>query len=575
MRVWRGACTPGMWARNRVAILLFGAVNAVLFSALLPLWEGFDEAYHYAYVESLWQTGLVPVLGVTRIPQDVAESLRVAPLSHVVVHVTPEATSFDQWFALPVPERERRRRDLERLRPEVASGVRANYEAHQPPLAYLLLAPVDWALSGFSITVRVLVLRLLGAVAAVLLLFFGANGLCRVLQVPERFATTALYLIFCSEMLYATTAHVANDWLAIGISACFLAALAEFAQVAGPPKANPLANARGSDACTDPLANARGSDRAGTNRSPERKRVGLLVGRLCLWLAAGLLTKAYFLVFAVLTVLVAAVLVWRRRLPLRSLLPGALILLVLAGPWYARNLALYGNLSGTQEAYDGIGLRQSMAAATHIDWWSTSGFLARGSLWTGNNSFGTFSRMTLDVILGLLALGMLAWCGRRGAIAFAEWVMGAAIVLFSVGVAYASCASFADKGAEVAGASPWYTQVLLVPVIALACLGWSRWQRVGRAIAAVSVVLWTWVLVATWMFKLFPLYSGANAAPMRAREIVAWYAHDAAEHSRDLSLTALAPAGWLYAGMAVSVLLALLLAALTIRERAIGWRILP
>ena len=163
----------------------------------------------------------LPVLAVTRIPQDVAESLRLAPLSHVVVHVTPEATSFDRWFAMQLPERERRRADLEGLRADTASGVRANYEAHQPPLAYLLLAPVDWALSGFPITARVLVLRVLGAVAAVLLLFFGASELCRVLQVPERFATAALFLIFCSEMVYATTAHVANDWLAVGISAAF------------------------------------------------------------------------------------------------------------------------------------------------------------------------------------------------------------------------------------------------------------------------------------------------------------------------------------------------------------------
>ena len=554
-----------MWAPSRVAILLFGVVNAALFSALLPLWEGFDEAYHYGYVESLWQTGRLPVLAVTRIPQDVAESLRVAPLSHVVVQVTPEGTSFDQWFALQSPERQRRREDLERLRPEPLSGVRANYEAHQPPLAYLLLAPVDWALSGFPITVRVLALRLLGAVAAVLLMFFGASALCRTLQTPERFATTALFLIFCSEMVYATTAHVANDWLAIGISAGFLAALAEFADGAG----------------------RRGSDRAETNRSPERKRVGLLdsfavreggvclfrlqpATRVALWLAAGLLTKAYFLVFALLTVCVAAVLVWRQRLPVRMLLPGALLLLVLAAPWYARNLALYGNISGTQEAYDGIGLRQSMAAASHIDWWSTSGFLARGSLWTGNNSFGTFSRMTLNVMLGLLALGVVAWCVRRRAIGVAEWVMGAAIMLFSAGVAYASCAGFADKGAEVAGASPWYTQVLLAPVMALVCMGWSRWKRVGAAIAAVSVALWAWVLVATWILKLFPLYSGASPAPMRAREIVAWYAHGAAEHARDLSVTALAPAGWLYAGMAVSVLLTLVLAALAIRELAKG-----
>ena len=51
--------------------MLFGLVNACLYSALLPLWEGFDEAFHYGYVETLWQTHRLPVLGRTLLPADV------------------------------------------------------------------------------------------------------------------------------------------------------------------------------------------------------------------------------------------------------------------------------------------------------------------------------------------------------------------------------------------------------------------------------------------------------------------------------------------------------------------------
>jgi hypothetical protein len=42
---------------------------------------------------------------------------------------------------------------------------------------------------------------------------------------------------------------------------------------------------------------------------------------------------------------------------------------------------------------------------------------------------------------------------------------------------------------------------------------------------------------------------------MRARDVWRWWAHGAAAHAHDLSLTALAPAPWLYAGMVVSVAL--------------------
>jgi len=141
----------------------------------------------------------------------------------------------------------------------------------------------------------------------------------------------------------------------------------------------------------------------------------------------------------------------------------------------------------------------------------------------------------------------------------------AAIVLFSVAVAYGSCASFADRNGGVAGASPWYTQVLLAPVMALAYLGMSRWKGFGRVLAACTAAIWTWVLMATWTVKLFPMYSGGGAAPMRMHDVWSWYVHGAAAHSRDLSLLALGSAPLLYAGLFVSVTLSVLLSAAIVR----------
>ncbi|MGA3242380.1 MAG: hypothetical protein ABSG03_39545, partial [Bryobacteraceae bacterium] len=121
------------------------------------------------------------------------------------------------------------------------------------------------------------------------------------------------------------------------------------------------------------------------------------------------------------------------------------------------------------------------------------------------------------------------------------------------------------------GASPWYTQVLLAPAIALAYLGMSRWNMsswkgFGAVLASLTVAIWTWVLVATWTVKLFPLYSGAGAAPMRMRDVWTWYAHGAAAHMRDLSLLALAPASLLYAGLLVALTLSIFLSAAVIRD---------
>ncbi len=118
----------------------------------------------------------------------------------------------------------------------------------------------------------------------------------------------------------------------------------------------------------------------------------------------------------------------------------------------------------------------------------------------------------------------------------------------------------------MAGASPWYTQVLLAPTLALAYLGMSRWRRAGRAVAAATIAIWTWILIATWTIKLFPMYAGAGAVPMRVHELWNWYRNEAWSHAHDLSLTALAPAPLLYAGMMLSIILGILISAAVIRD---------
>jgi|HubBroStandDraft_6_1064221.scaffolds.fasta_scaffold104739_2 hypothetical protein len=514
----------------RKIILLFGIVNACLYSALLPLWEGFDEAFHYSYVETLWQTGRFLVLGRALVPDDVARSFRFAPASYIVHRWISETTPYDAWLALPNAEKEQRRKELDQLRPDSANSSRPNYEAHHPPLGYILMALLDWPMARAPITVRVLALRLFAAVFSTVLLYVGASRLCRTVELPARFANAALFTIFCSQMLYATIAHVANDWLAVGLSAVFLGSLAEFVN------------------------------------SPDRRSASITA----LWLAAGLLTKSYFLVFAVLALAATAWLIWRRRVRVKSALAGALLVLALAGPWYVRNLLLYKSVSATHEEFDGIGLRQALAAAPRINWTTTTGFLARGSLWTGNNSFTSFSRSTLNIELALLLLAIIAWSFRRSIIQPAEQITFAAIILFSVAVAYASAASFAHTSGDSPGASPWYTQVLLAPVLTLAYLGMSRSKGFGTALGALTTALWTWVLMATWTVKLFPMYSGGGAAPMRMHQVWTWYLSTAAAHARDLSLLALARPPLLYAGLVVSLMLSIWLSVSIVRELFAG-----
>jgi len=503
--------------------LLFGLANSCLYSALLPLWEGFDEAFHYGYVESLWQTRRLPVLGRTLLPADVWRSFVLAPVSAVTHRWYAQTITFQKWFSLPAVNKQQLRDDLDRLRPQAAPSSVPDYEAHHPPLAYLILAPIDCLMSGVPVRKRVLVLRLLGALLSIILLFFGASALGRNLELPEPFLYAALFTIFCSQMLYATIAHVANDWLAVAIAALLFAALARLV------------------------------------REPDGKSVF----GAALLLSAGLLTKAYFLVFVPPTA-IALVFVWR-RVRWQTVAAGIGLVAAIAGPWYLRNFALYGNISGTHEEFDGIGFRQAIAAAPRINWASTAAFLARGSLWTGNASFTSFSKLTLDIILALLFLAIIFWMRERRAIRPAERIVFITTVFFCIAVAYASCASFAHTKGDSPGASPWYTQVLLAPVVMLGYLGMSRWKRFGIAAAATTAMIWGWVLIASWAVKLFPMYAAGDTAPMRFHEAWNWYMHEAGAHMSDLSLVALAPAPLLYAGLLLTIILTIALAVAIIR----------
>src|SRR6266404_4295006 len=94
------------------AILAYALLNAVLYSAMLPLWEGFDEAFHYAYIQHVSTIGALPVLGEASLSREVQQSLQIVPVSQVVAHDFPGLITFDRYFALPQAERERLRETL-------------------------------------------------------------------------------------------------------------------------------------------------------------------------------------------------------------------------------------------------------------------------------------------------------------------------------------------------------------------------------------------------------------------------------------------------------------------------------
>jgi hypothetical protein len=503
--------------------IAFAAANAVLYSALLPLWEGFDEPFHYGYVQRLADGGGLPNARTEALSREVAVSLTLAPAGESVKANLPRVTSYAEYFAWTPEQRAKTRRELDGIPVEYArqpSDI-GNYEAHQTPLAYLLLAGPARILAGAPLPSRILVLRILAALAGGLLLYSGGGALCRELGLGEPYRSMALFCALATQMTWATLAHIANDWLAAPLAIWALVFLMR---------------------CT-------------ANRG-----MGQIVAA-ALVVSAGLLAKAYFLALVPVLLGVCAV-----RRGWRGVAAAGGILALCAGPWYVRNLRLYGDLTGMEQSRAGVGAAAVLRAAPAVDWRKVAVDSARLGLWTGNNTFRTFSVATLDAVLAIMAVGLLLWAFRRRSPA--EWTYVAYCGAFAAALAYEGVQTYAFQHGVVTVPSAWHSQTLVTPLLILAFLGASRWRRAGVAPAALLTLLFGYVLAATYLVKLIPMYGG-YAGRGSLREIAALYLTHFGALRANLECAALGPVALIFGLTAVVVGL---IVTIEIGELSAIWR---
>ncbi len=507
-------------------IFLLALLNATLYCCVLPLWEGFDEPFHYAYVQSLARSHAVPVINHTAISQEIRESLNAVPVSRLLSQVASGSLSFEQWSKLTGTQKLARRNQLYSLTRAMAarSDTIVNYEAQQAPLAYFVYAPFDWLLSNLVLPWRLLCLRLLGTIAATASIFFALDQLCDALAVKGMFRIACLAVVFEGQMLWASIAHVGNDVLAVPLTVWFLAWLIT------------------------------------TARNSSSKNVLVLSALF----AAGLLAKAYFLAFAPLTLAFVISLSIAHRISWKTVFISAALVVTAASPWYLRNLFLYGSFSGTQQSVSGVGFREAVAAFPQIDWFRSLGEFAMWSLWTGNWSFLSFSKVTLWAELLLLSSAFLAYLLHVRRISGAELWVVAGIVLFGCGLIYQTCVTWVHTAGESTHPEPWYGQGVLVVLMALCFRGLSLSAGAGRVIAVALSITSSWIAIMTYIAKLLPYYGGA-VTRSNIRTLWAWWR---AHPTQDLSTVTLARPGIIYALLAVfGLVLAIITAKLVLLLR--------
>jgi hypothetical protein len=503
------------------ALSAFALANAILYAGLLPLWDGFDEPFHYGYVEQLWRRHSLPVLHDATLTQEIWDSFPLAPASYLVKRNVPAVIEFGEYFSLPPAARVDLRRRLEALDPRTAAVPAGglNYEAQQSPLAYALLAPFDAVLSGMTLIHRILLLRLLCGLSAAIATGLLAWRLGAEFDLPDRWRFTALYVVFSTQMFYATTAHVANDFLSAPLyTALLLMAVVYY-------------------------------------RKPTASAAVLLVAVL----SAGLLAKAYFLAGVPF---VAGVLLLRRKLDWRAGLA-----LLPAAAWYARNVALYHDVSGIQQTDGGVPIRDLLRAAASMPWLQSLEKTVSLTLWMGNNSDTAFSAKTLHwlmLLLGAAAVAYVATARRRWQPA--ERVTLAGLTAYAAALGYSAVLHFWTTHAGMISPAGWYTQAIFPAAICLLMLGLSRAGRAGEAVRVLMLWSWTYFLCVVYLAKLIPMYGGYPDDRVRIAALWRWYTGSFAAISETLSTLCLLPGACIWALSGMVVLLAVVLAVALIRS---------
>lgn len=495
----------------RLILVAYVAANSILYSMMLPLWEGFDEPFHFGYVQWLANGRGLPDERGSLLSREIAESLSLAPGSRVVQRNLPQIVKYSEYFSLPRDKREAARKALNEIRPELRrqDSEIPNYEVHHAPLAYGVLALPERMLAGAPLPLRVLVLRIVGALLGGLLLYFGADRLFAELGFRGPYRSAAVFCVVSCQMTWATVAHVANDWLAVPLAVWSLAAAIRYW------------------------------------KNPNARNVVWMAGLL----SAGLLTKAYFV--AVVPAAVALCVSLRRW---KELCLALAIIFVTAAPWYARNAYRYGAVTGMVESRAGIGAATVVQTAPSLDWPRAAVASVRSALWTGNNSFTSFSARTLAAVIAVWVIALILWAVSRHTAA--EWITSGYCALFVAALGYITVVSHIFTRGAASGPSPWYSQVLVAPTLGLAFLGCSRRPALGRFAASALVALFGYVLIATYVVKLIPLYGGYEGRTSLAL-LAGLYSKRLPELLDNLGLVALAPAGIILSGVAVVVTLAL------------------
>lgn len=467
-----------MTRRYLYAVWCCFIAQGVFYATVTPLWEGFDEFSHYAFLEDIALHGRLAQPGGAFVSREVADSLRTAPVPWMIRQWQPGWISYDRFWKLSEAERAERLARLRSIpiaRADESDPARIrNYEAQQPPLAYAILAGPFLLLRGATLPDRVWALRLVCVLIASAVVPFTFLAVRDATGSEWRALAGASLAAAFPEVCF-DVARVGNEALAVALGSALVWLLVR--------------------SCA---------------RQQPRFRLYAGVGIV---LACALLTKAYFLPVAIAAFGIIAAKSAPAPVRLKRLAVCAVVPIASAGWWYIRAYRLTGSLTGEQSSSSALKSGILGSAALHASWPRIVDFALLSHIWLGDWSFlvvRTWMYRAVEVLFALALVGLLFRMGKlRAPVRAAVVIEGA----FCAALALHAVAAVAGGGA---GAFGYYAFAILPAEIICLLAGWSG---LGKTMSGIGPFATAATLSAIGIFGLvvyaMPYWAGVTAHDAR------------------------------------------------------------
>ena len=459
-----------MVVRLWLTFILIGSFLALT----TPLGEGFDEAWHLAYIQYIAQNRTIPPKPTTRISREITQFIHTHPVPWALYTSYPNLKSYEQYWGQTEATREETDQHLAAMTfsgsyMETDSELSALYESIQPPLYYYLSAPLFLLSSRISsFLTTFLVMRLWSVLLASLTVpvVFSLAREVNENRDSRAFQQGVALLVVVFPGMYPGITRVCSDSLSLPL-ACFCSMLL-LRSLKRPQTMNPY-----------------------------------LLG---IFLLAGLWTRAFFIPITAAMILV---LLFYRNFRTAGILTAALLP---GSIWYLLNLTRTGSFTGLSIMGTARpSIASSIQTLFHLDWVNLFNVGASSHIYIGNWSFLTVRSWMYLVISRFFLIGLLGFA-RRPRMLLEKHVLPFAVMYCSyiAALIYYGTQVFQQSGTSVI--EGWY-MTSLVPIEAVlfaeGAIGWSA--RHAKWMILAFVCLLTPLLIYSAVFVALPYYAGITS----------------------------------------------------------------